>query len=37
MRGGSGPTISICTWANRASGEAKVDNGVTVWHRTFDG
>ena len=39
LEGGSGPTMSMCSMSNCASGVAKVDNGVTVcrwilkyWH-----
>ena len=33
---GSGPTISMCTISNRASGVAKVDMGITICLWIFD-
>ena len=36
FEGGNGPTISRCIWSNRASGVAKMENGVTVCRCIFD-
>ena len=36
LEGESGPTMSMCTISNRASGVAKVDKGVTIYRSIFE-